>query len=573
MNFWFWLESQKIESTDKNVENFLLSQKEVRDFLSKIDQLNLIKPEIGKKGYLIINRGSQFDPFTGTQYYQNVTGNSYQHRIPVSIVNIIKNEVEVAREDNKDFSEISYKAPYYPDPKTKKTIIVPLNRITIVKQDQYRTYLKWLAYAIKKGSEDNKISIPKFFNRNWNKIENQLVSSLSNSQIQSKFKTTELDFSYFQKEFPDVPKTLKGGKGADGAVVEQFPNGFKWISLGRESCEKEGTAGGHCGNAGDPRPGDNILSLRDKDNKVYLTFVINNGTLTERKANGNKKPPKELHPYILSLLKNPIVKHIGPGKYLKENDFQLSDLDSDHLVELKRTRPDLAGKISKIDLAFAKYQNNPHIVIKKLLNKWTELKNIDVTDYDKSDSALIIGNGEFVVEKADTEWKKVIASSLEFNKNNYDLGSTLNDAIVDLPSHTYATISEYLQKSTKLDLQNFKDLFWKAMKSDKNFNYFIISCIKKAHRRSVIDGFNEILKDETNEAGIYYKLRTNNQSYILAYKQLKTTNIKDCIKIFKNEGDKALELSPHLPYVSDIQIGYLTEEINNNIKMLFYRTY
>ena len=128
-SFWYWLESQKINDylggvgNAQKIEQWLLNHGEVRDFLTKIDQMNLVKPEVGKKGYLVMSRGAQYDPFSGAQYYDNPTGNSYQHRIPVTIVNLQGNQAEVARTDNRDFGEIGYKVPHYPDPKQRKLLL------------------------------------------------------------------------------------------------------------------------------------------------------------------------------------------------------------------------------------------------------------------------------------------------------------------------------------------------------------------------------------------------------------------------------------------------------------------
>lgn len=103
--------------------------------------------------------------------------------------------------------------------------------------------------------------------------------------------------------------------------------GWKWVSLGCGHSGQEAAAGGHCGNAGAER-GDNIFSLRNPNDQVLLTFIVNvnTGYLGESKAVNNEKPKKELHPAIVALLSSKYVKGIQGGGYLPEKNFQLEDL-------------------------------------------------------------------------------------------------------------------------------------------------------------------------------------------------------------------------------------------------------
>jgi hypothetical protein len=578
-SFWYWMESQKVsdylggQENAKQVEEWLLAHPQVRDFLAKIDAANLVKPEVGKKGYLVLSKPNQIEPFSNRQYYSDTTGNSYQHRIPVNILKIQGNEAEIERMDGKNFDEITYKVPHFPDPKTKRTILVPLSRISIVKQDQYQTYLKWLVYAVKKGAQDANMSIPKFFTQNWNKVKDQLIASLDNSQLQSKFRTTELGLNHFNSPYPEAKK-YKGGEGASGRTLVEFPNGFRWVALDKESCEKEGDAGGHCGNAGDPRPGDNVLSLRDKNNRVYLTFILNNGELSERKANGNKKPPKELHPYIIKLLELPIIENLGPGKYLTENDFQITDLDHENLIALGKTRPDLVKGISKIDFAFSKYANKPGIVVKKLNEKYPDL---EITGYDKDDRALILGYGEFL-DRQKEEWKQQSLNYLEFSPNKiYDIQALFDSAAEDYPPKTYAELTDYFRKSDliqtniddyfekgKLRIDIFRDKFIELYRNDKNFKHFIKTALRKSYEKNALRELNEKLKNQPNEDGFYYKVLVNGYNK-LAYKQIPTNEVKS---LGKNPNK---EINPHIVFdTTMIPTGDFVEAVNDNLKMLYY---
>lgn len=571
LSFNLWLESKKVNEylgdTGKKVEDWLLRQSEIQEFLKKIDQINLIKPKIGEKGLLVLAKSQQFEPFTNHKYYDDFTGNAFQHRIPIIILNLKGSEAEIARTDGKSFAELSYKAPYFPNPKEKNTIIVPLNRISIVKPEQYQKYLKWITYAVIEGAKRENTSIPKYFRLNWHKVENQLLQSLPNQQMQSKFKTTDLNFSHFMQRYVNPSNDLRGGFGDNGRVILSFPNGFKWLSLDREACRKEGDAGGHCGNTADPNPGDNILSLRGPNNRVYLTFVVNNGVLGERKANGNKKPSEQLHDYIVDLLKDPIIKKIGSGRYLTYNDFEISDLSYDKMIELAKARPDLI-KVNKIDLAFSKY-NNISKVIEKIESKYPNIKNI--TGYDKLDKALIIGHGDYL---NDVKGAENIQAALEFKNNSYsyELQEMLDNIVLDLPTSSINQIYEYFKskdpsiKNVPISqLQNeekpyFINIFYQFFNQDKIFKAFIQKSIKEASEKTNIDYINDKLKYDNDS--IYYKLYKRNIYYYL-YTQLKTNNIKKYDPTQK----------PIIPrYINQIDpsIGYLVEAINNNLRMLTY---
>ena len=88
----------------------------------------------------------------------------------------------------------------------------------------------------------------------------------------------------------------------------------------------EGAAAGHCGNSGRSQ-GDNIYSLRDPQNRVHLTFVVNEGKLGEAKAPDNKKPLLAYHPAIVAFLTSGYVNGIDDeDSYLPENNFKMTDL-------------------------------------------------------------------------------------------------------------------------------------------------------------------------------------------------------------------------------------------------------
>ena len=121
----------------------------------------------------------------------------------------------------------------------------------------------------------------------------------------------------------------------------KFPNGSAWIFVDRAYCEREGESGRHCGNAtGRSRPNQRILSYR-VDGRVLMTFILEeDGFLGEMKAKGNQKPSPDLHPYIVELLLNPIVKGIRAGGYLPENNFNIFDLNDRLFNRVRAARPE-----------------------------------------------------------------------------------------------------------------------------------------------------------------------------------------------------------------------------------------
>lgn len=134
------------------------------------------------------------------------------------------------------------------------------------------------------------------------------------------------------------------------ALIE-FPDGFGWYMLNKAYCSKEAKAMGHCGNSPRQYSSDNILSLRKKIvrgettlMKPYATFILtSDGQLTEMKGRFNEKPSRDLHPYIVDLLRLDIIHGIRGGGYMAQNNFSLYDLDDDVREELVDEKPELEG--------------------------------------------------------------------------------------------------------------------------------------------------------------------------------------------------------------------------------------
>lgn len=161
------------------------------------------------------------------------------------------------------------------------------------------------------------------------------------------------DLGHFEKQWREERQGLipvENEHGESDEIYMEFTDGFAWVLLNRASCEEEGDAMGHCGNAGSPQNGDRILSLRKKvmiDNAVHwrpsLTFILHkDGMLGEMKGRGNDKPSEKYHRHIISLLESDIVKGIQGGGYMPENNFSMNDLKPEEADALMEKKPTLA---------------------------------------------------------------------------------------------------------------------------------------------------------------------------------------------------------------------------------------
>jgi hypothetical protein len=169
-------------------------------------------------------------------------------------------------------------------------------------------------------------------NGNWNAI----LSSKFNDPKFALYDLANLDRDYHE----NLKKKQRNIPGAEGKTIIEFPDGYKWVNLERGYCAQEGESMGHCGNTR-PKPGDTILSLRDSKNFPHLTFILNNGVLGQRKAKANEKPAPKYYPYIIELLKLPIIKDLKKGEYKPETDFKLSDLNKKEIEELLKVKPEM----------------------------------------------------------------------------------------------------------------------------------------------------------------------------------------------------------------------------------------
>jgi hypothetical protein len=140
--------------------------------------------------------------------------------------------------------------------------------------------------------------------------------------------------------------------------LHEFSDGSAWWFLDRAYCAREAQAGDHCGNvAGRTLPAQRILSYRDKNGRVLLTFILNpDGKLGEMKAASNQKPSPRFHPQIITLLTSDLIKGIGKPGVAQEQDFSIFDLSPENQKNLLQRKPELVqdqAAIKPWDLFYA----------------------------------------------------------------------------------------------------------------------------------------------------------------------------------------------------------------------------
>lgn len=125
-------------------------------------------------------------------------------------------------------------------------------------------------------------------------------------------------------------------------------NNSAWFLLPRGACNDEAEAMGHCGNVPSEKPGDRILSYREKTKdgkwKPQLTFILDRfGMLGEMKGFANAKPTAEYHSVIVDLLKHDLVKGIVGGGFAANKNFIITDLPPATQEKLLQSKPGLGG--------------------------------------------------------------------------------------------------------------------------------------------------------------------------------------------------------------------------------------
>lgn len=348
--------------------------------------------------------------------------------------------------------------------------------------------INFFTYLLLKGNITNKAQIRNF----WEGSKDFLIAHRNDQKLLGKLNSvnyTQDQFARDDIEWHEKLALKKATPGAQGIEVINLDNigwkGWKWVSLGKSHCPEESRAAGHCGNQA-YKKGDNILSLRDPENKVHLTFIVNNKVLGESKGKGNNKPSPKYHLPIVQLLMSDLIDSIHGGGYLPQNNFHFSDLSPDLQKRIK-------SKKKFIDSIFDYYSKDK--------DKLAELFHI--TDFKE------IINDTVVVENFDS-----LKEIYDFLKNK-SFGSISDFSWIDEPIDVdinYSDIKEYVKYLTKENETKLRNRFP---------NYEIIDLIENneeisdAFLRAIINGLeigtqNEAWKDLTrqlskiDEIGFYF---------------------------------------------------------------------
>jgi hypothetical protein len=267
----------------------------------------------------------------------------------------------------------------------------------------------------------------------------------------------------------------------DENTVLSFPDGYQWELLDRASCEAEGDAMGHCGNTGDPREGDRILSLRrivtQGDEKFWepsLTFILNkHGMLGEMKGRGNEKPAGRYHKYIVPLLKLPLIKGIDGGGYLPENNFTLNDLGPEAKEQILAAKPDLGT------LADIYRRAGVTDVLKARIMRRLDGLSAPYVRFTNDGSKLNLREFEnwqdVAQEKGDRSTKRFAELDGESFADDFDMGPSDSDAehVFDkLPKNMRARIGAAMQEKYPDDIEAWEDE--EGTHYDPNYDAFAI---------------------------------------------------------------------------------------------------
>nr|QBM02760.1 hypothetical protein [uncultured archaeon] len=236
-------------------------------------------------------------------------------------------------------------------------------------------------------------------------------TTLAPENDQINFKT--LTFDEAKKRSDEWHKKLgdiRGGKIEDeeGEVIMTFPDGFYWLNLGKDYCEKESKAMGHCGRAS----GAVLYSLR-KEQYPYVTAAVKgDGTITQMKGRANTKPKSDFHKYIIPFIlgNNPDIQNFQ-STYQSNTDFNINDLTDVELKQVVDKKPSLLlynGAIALKRLSEEKIQSL--LVSQPLIFRgWDEI--VVLSDILRNDNMI-----DWAIVNAPELFHKYKFGTLKFNK-------------------------------------------------------------------------------------------------------------------------------------------------------------
>ena len=339
----------------------------------------------------------------------------------------------------------------------------------------------------------------------------------------------------------------------DGDVVITFHDGYYWINLGQNYCEKEGQAMGHCG-----RGEGNLFSLRREGRPFLTADVLSDGTVRQLRGRANTKPKKEYHSYIIKFILSSFVQSFDYWDYKKEENFKLSDLTEEQLENVIEKKPNLIDEedvfstlpinkilemIKKGDLSIdinaylelkkrltpeqlkSFYEENtisfecliPHIQFKnyKFLNdllgdKFTE-KGIILQYDDWTDEYLI---DLFNRDEQDSV-KTIVNYDLNLDWDSYMFDSNLTD--LEMPKISEENINKLKSVIGNDNIKNQDELLEFIEENEVDVEDIIKRTLAQAETSSREDAyFNLVIKAITNLLG-EYKFVDEKLTFLISY--------------------------------------------------------
>lgn len=468
---WFYLnESQKISQYLKDNDfvdekDYVHSLPVVQYYLNRIAIKHPIPYKVGKVGLWL----------RGKNYY------------PVKIVGVEDLSVILEKPDGTSWSEIYNLFPIFNDRGINKQLILPKEKAIIVDEKEYFKFLNWLTYLYVTENPENP---NQFFDYLFQRYDKILEKSFENKG--SNFTTTDFTLKNLDnlEDIVDKKKakdSRSNKPGPEGRTIVKFPNGWKWISLDKASCEEEGDAAGHCGNKAGEIAGENILSLRDEDNKIHMTVVVDKyGFTNEMKAPGNKKPESYTHPYIIGLFKNTNYK-IGEGKWDTSNDFQLTDLSIKNLIALKKDRPDLVNNISSIKY-LAIEANGDQNKFRKLVKEKYNVQDFPY-NYDYRERAILIDQISYNSMETKYRLKNIYKQDQDLNiREILYLISNLWDNIPTSTRNAIEKVYDIKGKGADTTEGNYvAEIFYRLTKTDRNLTKQLVNLYNKVYENHMFN--------------------------------------------------------------------------------------
>lgn len=269
--------------------------------------------------------------------------------------------------------------------------------------------------------------------------------------------------SRLERDFTSLSEELIEINGDEELILDMGE--YKWYLLDRESCSAEGNAMGHCGNAGSPKSGDQILSLRRviKHNGIAyfrpsLTFIINNGILGEMKGRANNKPNSKYHPYIMGLLKLPFIKGIRGGGYKPEANFDVSDLTDEQRAELSELKGSnfllRYSAIAEINKLYIETGQFTHSMLTSLEEELYEVE--DLSDNGKLGimNDKLVYDLESIIE--DTGYKGYVFGD-EYLELEVDIIEDFDEYLRYLKSTDYDLVIQYIVDNYEGDIKEYME--------------------------------------------------------------------------------------------------------------------